>query len=183
MPAPSVARLGHVGVFVNDLDAQKAFYRDIIGLQVTDENPAIGMVFMSARPEEEHHEFLLVKGRNVQDEDAFLIQQVSFRCNTLGDVIGYYQRFKQHQVRFDMVVSHGNAVGIYFRDPEGNRCEIYCGTGLNARQPYLEKVNLDESPDEIMRKIRESVAVHAADGIIDPSALDMQDINSEAVRN
>ncbi len=177
MNAPSIARLGHVGIHVNDLEKQKAFYRDVLGLQVTDENAEIGMVFMSARPEEEHHEFLLCKGRNVDDEDAFLLQQVSFRCNTLEDVIGYYQRFKQHQVRFDMVVSHGNAVGIYFRDPEGNRCEIYCGTGLKARQPYLEKVDLDEAPEEIMRKIRESVALHADTGTIDPSALEMQDIH------
>jgi len=178
MAAPSIARLGHVGIHVNDLEKQKAFYRDVLGLQVTDENRDLGMVFMSARPEEEHHEFLLCGGRNVVDEDALLLQQVSFRCNSLDDVIGYYQRFKQNNVRFDMVVSHGNAVGIYFRDPEGNRCEIYCGTGLKARQPYLEKVNLDEAPEEIMRKIRESVAKHAETGVIDPSALDMQDISS-----
>lgn len=182
MPTPSIARLGHVGVFVNDLEQEKAFYRDVLGLQVTDEDPALGMVFLSSRPQEEHHEFLLVKGRNVPDHDALLLQQVSFRCESLEDVIGYYQRFKQHGVRFDMVVSHGNAIGIYFRDPEGNRCEIYCGTGLEARQPYLEKVDLNEPPEEILRKVRESVARHGREGVIDPSALEMQDIASEPLR-
>ena len=177
MATPSIARLGHVGLHVNDLEKQKAFYRDVLGLQITDENPEIGMVFMSARPEEEHHEFLLCKGRNVEDEDAFLLQQVSFRCNSLEDVVGYYRRFKEVGVKFDMIVSHGNAVGVYFRDPEGNRCEIYAGTGLQARQPYLERVNLDEPVEEIMRKIRESVAQHGATGTIDPSALEDQDIH------
>ena len=61
---------------------------------------------------------------------------------------GFYGRLKKHGVQFDMIVSHGNAVGMYFRDPEENRLEIYWATGLDAKQPYLEKVDLTESPDE-----------------------------------
>jgi len=174
--SPSVARLGHVGVFCKDLEKQKAFYKDIVGLQLTDEDPQMGMVFMSAQPEEEHHEFLLCGGRNV--DDVLVLQQVSFRCNSLEDVIGYWKRLKANNVKFDMVVSHGNAVGMYFRDPEENRLEIYWATGLKARQPYLEGVNLDEDPDEIMRKIRESVAIHGETGTVDVSALEAQDIHA-----
>jgi catechol-2,3-dioxygenase len=173
---PSIARLGHVGIHAHDLDTLVSFYRDVLGLQVTDQEPRAGMVFMSARPEEEHHELLLCSGRNVDDRDAQLLQQVSFRCDSLDDVIGYYRTFRQHRVPIDMIVSHGNAVGLYFRDPEGNRCEVYWGTGLKARQPYLEMVDLDEEPDEIMRKIRESVAMHGETGIVDRRALEAQDI-------
>lgn len=176
MAAPSIARLGHVGIHCKDLQRQKAFYRDVIGLQVTNEDPDIGMVFLSARPEEEDHELLLCSGREV--DDVLLLQQMSWRCNSLEDVIGYYQLLKQHGAKFDMIVSHGNAVGVYFRDPEDNRLEIYWATGLNARQPYLEKVDLDEPPDEIMRKVRESVAVHGEAGVVDASALAVQDIGA-----
>jgi catechol-2,3-dioxygenase len=176
MAEPAIARLGHVGVHCKDLEKQKEFYRDVLGLQVTDEDPHLGMVFMSARPEEEHHEFLLCGGRNVDDRDALLLQQVSFRCNRLEDVIGFYNRLKERDVQFDMVVSHGNAVGVYFRDPEGNRLEVYCATGLNARQPYLEKVDLSRPPAEIMRDIEESVRKHGSTGVVDPAAIAMQDI-------
>lgn len=178
MAQPSIARLGHVGIHAFDIAKERAFYENVLGLQVTDEDPNMGMVFMSSRPAEEHHEFLICGGRNVDDKDALLLQQVSFRCNSLDDVIGYYKRFKEHNVQFDMIVSHGNAVGLYFRDPEGNRCEVYWPTGLKARQPYLEMVNLDEDPDEIMRKIRESVAEHGEEGIVDMRALQGQDIAS-----
>lgn len=177
MSTPTIARLGHVGIHCTDLEKQKAFYRDVLGLQITDENERIGMVFMSARPEEEHHEFLLVGGRNVEDRDAMLLQQVSFRCNSLEDVVGFYNRLKEHETQFDMVVSHGNAIGVYFRDPEGNRLEVYCGTGFQARQPYLEKVDLSRPVDEIMRDIEASVKANGAEGVIDPSALEMQDID------
>jgi len=174
--SPSIARLGHVGIFCKDLQKQKAFYRDVIGLQLTDEDPNMGMVFLSARPEEEHHEFLLCGGRTV--DDVLVLQQVSFRCNELGDVIGYYDRLKKNDVKFDMVVSHGNAVGMYFRDPEDNRLEIYWNTGLKARQPYLEKVDLNEDPDQIMSKIRESVAKYGETGTVDMAALEAQDIHA-----
>src|SRR5580704_4441768 len=62
---PRIARLAHVGVYVHDLDRAVEFYRDILGLQVTDTEPAMGLAFLSSRPEVEHHELLLAAGRDV----------------------------------------------------------------------------------------------------------------------
>jgi catechol 2,3-dioxygenase-like lactoylglutathione lyase family enzyme len=174
MAAPSIARLGHVGLHCKDLAKQKDFYTRVLGLQVTNEDPQMGMVFLSSRPKEEDHELLLCGGREV--DDVLLLQQMSWRCNDLNDVVGFHDRLKDYGVKFDMIVSHGNAVGMYFRDPEENRLEIYWPTGLDAKQPYLEKVDLSESPDEIMRKIKESVAQHGKTGIVDVSALQEQNI-------
>jgi catechol-2,3-dioxygenase len=174
MAAPAIARLGHVGIHCKDLAKQKAFYRDVLGLQVTNEDAQMGMVFLSARPKEEDHELLLCGGREIND--VLLLQQMSWRCNELSDVIGFYDRLREHGVQFDMIVSHGNAVGMYFRDPEENRLEIYWATGLDAKQPYLESVDLTEPPNEIMRKIKESVTVHGKTGVVDMSALEAQDI-------
>lgn len=172
---PAIASLSHVGLHVKDLESQKRFYQDILGLQVTDEDPQAGMVFMSARPEEEHHELLLTGGRNVGD-DARLLQQVSFRCNSLDDVIGYYQRFKERGVKFDMIVTHGNAVAVYFYDPEGNRCEVFWDTGLKARQPFLIGVDLDQPADELRREIEEAVRRYGETGYVDMSVLQKHNI-------
>ena len=73
-----------------------------------------------------------------------------------------------------MVVSHGNAIGVYFYDPEGNRGEIYCATGFVARQPFLQPVNLDDEPDEIMRAVAQGVEQFGATGVLDTSALARQ---------
>jgi catechol 2,3-dioxygenase-like lactoylglutathione lyase family enzyme len=178
MANPSIARLGHVGLHCNDLLKQRSFYTDVLGLQITSEDLDRGMVFLSARPEEEDHELLLCAGRDVGD--VRLLQQMSWRCNDLADVIAFHQRLAEHDVKFDMIVSHGNAVGMYFRDPEENRLEIYWATGLQARQPYLEGVDLSEPPDEIMRKIRESVALHGKTGFVDRSSLARQNIQPGA---
>ena len=168
MSTPSIARLGHIGLHVLDLEKQKAFYRDMLGLTVSDEDSELGMVFMSSRPEDEHHELLLCRGRNV-DSHARLVQQVSFRCNTLEDLIGFYRRFKEHGVKLDMIISHGNAIGVYAFDPEGNRFEVYWNTGLRAKQPYGQLIDLEEPIPDLLKELAESVAKYGKTGIVDRS--------------
>ena len=175
MAGPSIARLGHVGLHVENLEKEKAFYRDVLGLTVTDEDPELGMVFMSARPEEEHHELLLCRGRNV-GADAMLIQQISFRCNTFEDVVGFYRRFKEHHVPIDVVLSHGNAIGVYALDPEGNRFEVYWNTGLKAKQPHGLDLDLEKPRGEILKEVEESVRKYGKTGIGDRERLASQNI-------
>jgi catechol 2,3-dioxygenase-like lactoylglutathione lyase family enzyme len=174
---PTISRLGHVGIHVRDLERSKAFYTEVLGLSVTDEDEEMGMVFLSARPEVEHHELLLCRGRT-GDSDVRVVQQISFRCPTLEDVIGFRERLADAGVELDMVVSHGNAIGIYFYDPDHNRCEVYFGTGLPARQPYLDDVDLAEPADAIMTKVRQSVATHGAEGWVNQDFLAKQDLTS-----
>lgn len=163
---PTISGLGHVGLYCFDLALQERFYTEVLGLTKTDEDREVGMVFLSAQPDAEHHELLLVAGR--RGEDAQVVQQISFRCASLADVRGYYQRFREEGVRLDMVASHGNAIGVYFFDPEGNRGEIYCGTGLVARQPFLLPVDLDDDPDNILRDVARSVEQYGATGVLGP---------------
>jgi catechol-2,3-dioxygenase len=80
---PKVMSLGHVGLYVRDIERSKAFYRDMLGLEVSDQSPKTGSTFMTAKGRlAEHHELLLVPGR----EDGKVMQQLSFRCASLADV-------------------------------------------------------------------------------------------------
>jgi catechol-2,3-dioxygenase len=175
---PTISSLGHVGLYCTDLPAQVAFYTGVLGLTKTDEDTVNGLVFLSAQPEQEHHELLLVNGRNA-GRDARVVQQISFRCASLEDVTGYYRRFLEEGVPLDMVVSHGNAVGVYFFDPEGNRGEVYWQTGLAARQPYVQAVDLEADPEAIIAAITAEVALHGEHGIVDRAALARQDIGGQ----
>jgi catechol-2,3-dioxygenase len=170
-----IAKLGHVGIHCNDLEAVKVFYRDVLGLTVTDEDAEAGMAFLSSQPEHEHHELVLMRGRDVPP-GAMMLQQISFRCNTLTDVLEFYARFKAHQVPFDQVVTHGNAVGVYFFDPEGNRCEVYWPTGLLARQPFLNAIDLTQHPDAILAQIKALVDKYGTTGHTERSLLHAQNI-------
>jgi len=167
---PRISGLGHVGIFVEDTARSLAFYRDILGLTVTDADEENGMYFLSSRPQAEHHEFLVCRGRTAPRE-VRLLQQVSFRCPSLEDVIAFWQRLKAAGVEFDRVVSHGNAVGVYFFDPDHNRCEVYWATGLQARQTFLAQIDLSRPVDELMQDISSLVAEYGATGYVDPALL------------
>jgi catechol-2,3-dioxygenase len=167
---PKISGLGHIGIYCFDLDAQEQFYTEVLGLTKTDEDREHGLVFLSAQPEQEHHELLLVAGRT-GEKDAHVVQQVSFRCASLGDVTGYHRLLQERSVDLDMVVSHGNAIGVYFFDPEGNRVEVYCSTGYAARQPFLQAVDLDNDPDSILNDVARSVELYGETGVVDASLL------------
>ncbi|MYW90793.1 glyoxalase [Amycolatopsis rubida] len=167
-PAPSIAELGHVGLRCHDVSRQLAFYAGVLGLTVTDHDERLGIWFLSARPDTEHHELLLAEGRDAP-VGVKLIQQVSFRCARFEDILGFHRRFREHDVRLDMIVSHGNAIGVYFYDPEGNRCEVYWQTGLVARQPFVEHIDIETDPEELLDAIRTSVERHGATGFTEES--------------
>ena len=165
----AIRKLGHVGIYAQDLPTLRSFYRDVVGLKIADE--ADGAVFMSSDPDREHHEFAIFQGRDGQQS---CVQQLSFSCESLQDIINYYHRFKEHSVRFDRVVSHGNAVGLYFFDPEGNRCEVYWTTPFKARQPYGVAIDLTRPVDEIIKSIEEDVKIYGETGHRDPASFEAQ---------
>jgi catechol-2,3-dioxygenase len=146
----AIEALGHVGVYAEDIMKQRDFYSRVMGLKIADEDlDGRGMIFMSADPEREHHEFVLVKGR-VTDGDAKVIQQISFIVNSVEDLKDFYYRFKEENVNIERTVSHGNALGMYFFDPEGNRIEIYYRTGYDVPQPHGDPINLEASVEELL---------------------------------
>ena len=147
---PAVTSLGHVGLYVRDIERSKAFYRDIVGLKISDENPKTGSTFMTAKDRlEEHHELLLVPGR----EDGKVVQQISFRCASLADVKEFYRMFLEHNVEIIRTVSHGNAVAVYFKDPDDNQVEVYWQTGVDWPQPFGKPVDLTASDEDIIANL------------------------------
>ena len=83
---------------------------------------------------------------------------------------GYYRRFKEHNVRFSRVTSHGNAVGLYFFDPEDNQIEVYWTTPFVARQPYAVAIDINRPIPEILAEIEADVKAHGATGRTDPES-------------
>ena len=143
-----IMELGHTGVWVNDLDLMRTFYTEMMGLTITDEDLAAGMVFLSSRPDVEHHEFVLAHGRTAP-EGLRLLQQVSWRVDSLETLLDFHKRFKEAGVNVQQEVTHGNAFGIYFWDPEGNRNEVYMRIDKDVRQPFRKDINLDQAPEDI----------------------------------
>ena len=146
---PRVSRLGHTGVYVHDLDTMRDFYTRVLGLTVTDEDTTRGLVFFSSRPKEEHHEFVIMRGRTGPD-DAQVVQQISWHVDSLDTLLEFHKVLQAEGVKVEREITHGIAIAIYFLDPEGNRIEVYWATEHDIPQPFGRPVNLDRSADEVL---------------------------------
>ena len=146
-----VSGLGHVGIYVQDMDKMLDFYTRVMGLTITDGGgPGARGVFLSAQPEREHHEFVL----GVNAEKRTNAQQISWIVESLDGLRELYRAIKDYGCEIARVVSHGIAFGCYFKDPEGNTVEVYWPTGIDYPQPVGEPIDLDKSNDELLGELR-----------------------------
>ena len=84
---------------------QRDFYSRVMGLEIADEDiEGRGMVFLSAHPDEEHHEFVIMKGRT-GDESAQVIQQLSFKVDSLAELKEFHTVFKNEGVEIYSALS------------------------------------------------------------------------------
>jgi catechol 2,3-dioxygenase len=117
--------LGHVNIYVRNVERSHKWYEDVLGLHTYDYMPGRA-AFMSADQEQSHEVALIQVG-----EDALLQQQrqvglnhMAWMMHSLGDLKESYQRLKDLNVPIDHVSDHGISIGIYFRDPDGNGIEV-----------------------------------------------------------
>lgn len=144
-----VVELGHAGLWVDDLDTMKEFYEHIVGLTVTDEDHGVGMVFFSSRPDVEHHELVIARGRE-GGREVKVLNQLSWRLDSIDTLLDYHRRFIAEQVPIRQVVTHGIALGIYFEDPEGNVNEVYWTTPDKIQQPFRVDIDLGLPTNEVL---------------------------------
>lgn len=143
--------VGHVGLYVSDLDRMLNFYQKIFGFAVTDasRNDSRSIVFLTADPTS-HHQLVLVTGR--PDSEQHLMNQLSFRLKTLSELQGVYKKLVAEGVPNLEPLTHGIAWSVYFPDPDGNRVEAYVDTPWYITQPHRTAIDLAAPQDEIFKQ-------------------------------
>lgn len=154
MSARPGLKFSHVGFFVTDLDRQVNFYLNVLDFTLTDrgflEGPdgPMQLAFMSRDPDE-HHQIVLISGRPA--EISFnVINQISLKADSIGTLQQFHRRLKLEAVTELTSVTHGNALSVYFRDPEGNRVELYVDTPWYVSQPCRVPAPIELPPDELL---------------------------------
>jgi catechol-2,3-dioxygenase len=147
-----VMGLGHVGIYVRDLERMVAFYRDVMGMQVTKQNWRAGVVFLSADPEAVDHEIALMGGRP-DARDPHLINQISMRVASLDDLRTIRRRLVADGYAIEGVVNHASAIGCYFFDPEGNRTEVFWVTGRPCWVPTASPIDVEQPDAAVLAEV------------------------------
>ena len=117
--------LGHVNIFVRNVEASQKWYTDVLGLHTYDLMPGRA-AFLSADLNQSHEVALIQVGDDApgQAKGQVGLNHMAWMMHSLDDLKEIYQRLKEKQVKIDHVSDHGISVGIYFRDPDGNGLEV-----------------------------------------------------------
>ena len=153
LPAFTVS---HVGLFVFDLDRMVDFYKSTFGFLETDRSlvrETSRIVFLSRDPAE-HHQIVLVEGRTAP-MDAQLLNQISLRVPNISALREVLAAVQANSDVSDIKPSnHGNAFSIYFRDPEGNRFEVFTDSPFYVEQAIIDPLSLDQSDADLVAETR-----------------------------
>jgi catechol 2,3-dioxygenase len=122
----SRVRIGHVHLKVADLDRSLAFYRDVLGLAVT-QRYGSQAAFLSAGGY--HHHIGLntweSKGGAPPPPGATGLYHVAILYPTRAELADALKRLIRAGVPLDGAADHGVSEALYLRDPDANGVELY----------------------------------------------------------
>jgi catechol-2,3-dioxygenase len=157
-PIMDIRRCGlsfsHVGIYVTDLEGMAAFYCEVLGFTITDRGTLPGahgpveLVFTSRDPDV-HHQIVLISGRPKKVEFN-VVNQLSLSADSVETLQTLYRHLVAKEVADLQPVTHGNALSLYFRDPEGNRLEVFVDTPWYVSQPMRVPLPIELPKDELM---------------------------------
>ena len=152
MKAIPKVTFSHVGIYVRDLARMEIFYTTVLGLLVTDRGilPGRELVFLT-RDSNEHHQLVLATGRDA-DNNIKVLNQLSFKVNSLQELRDFYESLQTTSGVSDLTpINHGLAWSLYFKDPEGNRVEVFLDSPWYVEQPISDPLDLSLSDREILK--------------------------------
>ena len=154
---PSIS-ISHAGFHVFDMDRMVDFFTTVYGFQVTDRGHIEGrgeVTFLSADPRD-HHQLALYEGRTATD-DVVHHNHVSFRVDSLDRLRTIHTALQKYPgVTRIGPICHGNAWSVYFRDPEGNRIEVFCDSPFHVQQPQLQGWDFSMSEVDLRKATEEA---------------------------
>lgn len=120
----SPARLGHLVLKVNDIKRSEEFYKEILGLKVTERD--FGMVFLSSSSETSHELALAPKSSGDDDRGPnSRLSHFAWQMKTTRDLRELQEFLNENGIRILGTSDHGISIGVYFADPDGNHVEVF----------------------------------------------------------
>ncbi len=121
-------RIGHVALRCADEDRSRAFYRDVLGFEVSEQDPDHGGTFMTLG--DNFHTIDVFPTPDVESAQKPKTGQVglfhiAFEVARYEDLKDAYATLIEHKVPISHCTDHVSQRSIYFNDPDGNRLEVY----------------------------------------------------------
>lgn len=120
-----IRELGHVVLYVSDLERSADFYRDTLGFHEIRRMPGVA-VYSGGRT---HHELLLIEVGGAPEKKPFPepgLYHIGFKIgDSPGDVRAAFQELRAKGVTIIGSTDHRVTHSLYIEDPDGNELELY----------------------------------------------------------
>lgn len=120
-----IHELGHVVLYVTNMEQSVSFYRDILGFNMI----ASGHGFSAFSSGRNHHEMLLIEIGGEVKEKRHLepgLYHIGFKIGDGPEAArAVYKELKEKNVPIVGTTDHGVTHSIYILDPDGNELELY----------------------------------------------------------
>lgn len=127
-----IKRLGHVFLVVSDIARAKAFYTDILGFEVIEEDPEHGGVFMALPAGGHVLDLVGIGGEAPQAPRAIEeitprhgVGHIAFEMEDRAAFDAAHEELKARGVHLLGATDHASQVSVYFTDPDANVLELY----------------------------------------------------------
>ncbi len=119
-------RLGHVFLWVRDVQRSEEFYTNVLGLRVTKKTPGKS-VFLSAAGDSSHELALGQIGMEAPGPEPGRVGLYHFawEMESFDELKEIYQDMKGKKANIVGIGDHGTSMGVYLKDPDGNECEVF----------------------------------------------------------
>jgi catechol 2,3-dioxygenase len=156
--ADPALRIGHVHLRVADLERSLGFYRDVLGLEVT-QRIGDGMVFLSAGGY--HHHIALNTFESLGGSPPALgttgLYHTAFLYPTLAALAEALRRVLAAGIALEGSADHGVSEAIYLRDPDDNGVELSWDRPKNLWPRDADgKLNISTRPLNLNDLLREA---------------------------
>jgi catechol 2,3-dioxygenase len=126
-----IEELGHLVLYVRDVDASAAFYSDVLGFRpVIDRPPGQRGVMYRTGSDRTHHELLIVEAAPgaapVATGDRLGLFHFGLKVgNSEEELRTAASDLRAAGVEIASAVDHGATLSLYITDPDGNKIELY----------------------------------------------------------
>ncbi len=121
---PSGTEIGHVHLQISSLPQALAFYRDLLGFRLVEDNG--GIAALSATGQPPYHLVLTERvGARPKPAHTTGLYHVAIRFPDRRALARVLQRLVGHRWPFQGFADHGVSEALYLADPDGNGLELY----------------------------------------------------------
>ena len=154
-------KLGHIVLTVRDARKSKDFYTRALGLKLAYEDLDHGAVFLSFGTQ--HHDLALFQLATGEAPTAGQpgLHHMAWQLGSFEELQAAHRELRELGIAVESTIGHNVSRSVYFRDPDGNRVELYCDMvedGFEAMRtmgPRRDEIDIDTG--EIVSRGKEYV--------------------------